>query len=117
VKARTSLTDEALQGALAAWATRALPARLDVASTAKVLGFPEHDIQILMASGKLEPLGAPAANSPKFFGAVEIIRLAADCDWLDKATREVSKYWRNKRERRTSTNRVSSLERKHVDEG
>jgi hypothetical protein len=29
-----------------------------------------------------------------------MIRLAADQDWLHKATKEISKYWRNKRERR-----------------
>ncbi len=50
---------------------------------------------------KLTPLGDPAANAPKWFAAVEIIRLAADQDWLHKATKEISKYWRHKRERRT----------------
>jgi hypothetical protein len=29
-----------------------------------------------------------------------MIRLAADQDWLHKATKEISKYWRHKRERR-----------------
>jgi hypothetical protein len=28
-----------------------------------------------------------------------MIRLAADQDWLHKATREIAKFWRNKRER------------------
>ena len=72
---------------------------MDVAATAKLLGFAEHDIQILMAVGKLTPLGDPAPNAPKWFAAVEMIRLAADQDWLHKATKEISKYWRNKRER------------------
>jgi hypothetical protein len=76
------------------------PARLDVAATAKLPGFAEHDIQILMAVGKLTPLGDPAPNAPKWFAAVEMIRLAADKDWLHKATKEISKYWRQKRERR-----------------
>jgi hypothetical protein len=62
-----------------------------------------HDIQILMAVGKLTPLGDPAPNAPKWFAAVEMIRLATDMDWLHKATKEVSKYWRNKRERRTNS--------------
>jgi hypothetical protein len=53
-----------------------------------------------MAVGKLTPLGDPAPNAPKWFGAVEMIRLAADQDWLHKATKEISKYWRHKRERR-----------------
>jgi hypothetical protein len=30
---------------------------------------------------------------------MEAIRLAADNDWLNRATKEVSKYWRLKRER------------------
>ena len=42
-----------------------LPARLDVAATAKLLGFAESDIQILMSVGKLTPLGDPAPNAPK----------------------------------------------------
>ena len=89
-----------MSAALATWATRDLPERLDVAATAGLLGFAEHDIGILMASGKLTPLGDPAPNAPKWFAAVEIIRLAADKEWLHKATKEILKYWRNKRERR-----------------
>ena len=50
--------------------------------------------------GKLTPLGDPATNAQKWFAAVEMIRLAADQMWLHKATKEISKYWRNKRERR-----------------
>lgn len=37
---------------MAAWAAKNLPAHLDTITTAKMLGFPEHDIQILMASRK-----------------------------------------------------------------
>ncbi|HEY3854415.1 MAG TPA: hypothetical protein VGO67_08495 [Verrucomicrobiae bacterium] len=96
------MLDELTKSALENWATRGLPGRLDVASTARLLGFAEHDMQVLMASGKLTPLGDPAPNAPKWFAAVEIVRLATDRDWLHKATREVSKYWRNKRERRQS---------------
>jgi hypothetical protein len=94
------MTADVTQTTLATWAAKNLPARLDVAATAKLLGCAEHDIPILMAVGKLTPLGDPAPNAPKWFAAVEIIRLAADQDWLHKATKEISKYWRNKRERR-----------------
>jgi hypothetical protein len=52
-----------------------------------------------MAARKLSPLGEPAPNAPKWFSAIEVISLAADRDWLNKATKEVSKYWRHKRER------------------
>ena len=71
-----------------------MSAHLDVAATAKLLCFAESDIQVLMAAGKLTPLGDPAPNAPKWFAAVEMIRLAADKDWLHKATKEISKYWR-----------------------
>lgn len=93
------MDDDVLKTALAAWATRGLPARLDAACTAKLLGFAEHDIQILLRVGKLTPLGDPAPNAPKWFSAVELIGLAADRDWLSRASREVSRYWRHKRER------------------
>ena len=74
--------------------------RVGCLGASQSFGFPEHDIQILMGVGKLTPLGDPAPNAPKWFAAVEMIRLAADQDWLHKATKEISKYWRNKRERR-----------------
>jgi hypothetical protein len=85
--------------AISAWAARGLPARLDVAETARLLGFAEHDVQVLMRFGKLAALGDPAPNAPKWFSAVEVIRLATDRDWLHKASREVAKYWRHKRAR------------------
>ena len=88
-----------MQSAMAIWAARNLPARLDVVATAKLLGFTESDIQVLMAVGKLTPLGDPAPNAPKWFAAVEMMRLAVDQDWLHKATKELAKHWRNKRER------------------
>jgi hypothetical protein len=55
-----------------------------------------------MAVGKLTPLGDPAPNAPKWFAAVEMNRLAADMDWLHKATKEIANYWWHKRERRQS---------------
>jgi hypothetical protein len=93
------MTDTATETTLATWATRGLPARLDVSATANLLGFTESDIQVLMSVGKLTPLGDPAPNAPKWFAAVEMIRLATDQNWLHKATKEIAKYWRNKRER------------------
>jgi hypothetical protein len=100
------MTNDVMQAMLAAWAAKGLPARIDVATTANLLGFAEHDIQILMAVGKLAPLGDPAPNAPKWFAAVEMIGLAADRDWLHKATKEIAKYWRQKRKRRQTTVRL-----------
>jgi hypothetical protein len=54
----------------------------------------ESDIQILMAVGKLTLSGDPAPNAPKWFAAVEMIRLATDQDWLYKATKEIAKFWK-----------------------
>jgi len=88
------------QAVMATWAARHLPARLDVLATAKLLGFSVSDIQVLMALGKLTPPGDPAPNAPKWFAAVEIIGLATDKDWLHKATKEISKHWRQKRVQR-----------------
>jgi hypothetical protein len=47
-----------------------------------------------------------------------MIRLAADQDWLHKATKEISKYWRNKRERRLNplpSPRLGKLEADEVN--
>ena len=96
------MSNDVMQAAMSTWAARNLPARLDVAETAKLLGFAVHDMPILMASGKLTPLGDPAPNAPKWFAAVEMIRLAGDQDWLHKATKELSRFWHNKRVRHQS---------------
>jgi len=92
----------------ATWAAKDLPARLDVAATAKLLGFAESDIQVLMAVGKLTPLGDPAPNAPKWFCAIEVIRLAGDREWLHKATKDISKHWRHKRKQRQKAAHHSS---------
>jgi hypothetical protein len=81
-----------MQAASVTWADEDLPACLDVSATGNLLGFAEHDIQILMAVGKLTPLGDPAPNAPKWFAAVEMIRLAADQAWLHKATKELHSH-------------------------
>ena len=103
------MSEDLMPAVLAAWATKGLPARLDVAATAKLLGFAEHDIQVLLRVGKLAPLGDPAPNAPKWFAAIDVIALAANRDWLNKAIRDVAKYWRHKRERQAQP--VSLLSR------
>ena len=113
------MSDEVIHAMAATWAARNLPARLDVAATAKLLGFAEHDIQVLMSAGKLMPLGDPAPNAPKWFAAIEIIEKAMDRDWLHKATREITKHWRYKRDRRTDpevcpTAKASCLRRERM---
>jgi len=36
----------------------------------------------------------------KFFSAIELIGLLADCEWLDEATKTIGQYWRRKNARR-----------------
>jgi len=73
-----------------------LPARLDVQQTAELLGFMQHEIAVLMKARLLKPLGEPAPNGHKYFSSVEILNLAQDCQWLDKATKIVSRHWQAK---------------------
>src|SRR5208283_3845328 len=61
-----SLSDMFTQAAGA----RLWPARLDSTQTARVLGFQDHDIPVLVSNDLLEPLGKPAANVRKYFAAV-----------------------------------------------
>ena len=63
----------------------------------------------VMELGKRTPLGDPAPDASKWFAAVEIMGLAADQDWLHKAAKEISKYWRNKRDRRMNSFPAYSL--------
>jgi hypothetical protein len=73
-----------------------LPARIDVEQTAFLLGFKKHDIQPLVRARLLEPLGSPAPNSVKYFSSAEILFLAEDRSWLDKATRAIAQHWQRR---------------------
>ena len=77
------------------------PARLDSAQTARVLGFQEHDIPVLVLHDLLEPLGKPAPNARKYFAAIEICDLGQDRAWLNKATRVLYQHWQDKNANRT----------------
>jgi len=80
---------------------RLWPARLDSAQTAKVLGFQEHDIPVLVFHELLDPLGKPAPNARKYFAAVEVYGLGQDRAWLNKATRILYQHWQDKNANRT----------------
>lgn len=75
---------------------RRLPARLNTAEVAVVLGFQDHDIPVLVAARLLTPLGRPAPNAPKYFASVEIVACADDREWLSTATRAIAKHWLRK---------------------
>lgn len=91
------------------WAAKNIAARINVEKTATLLGFSNDDITILMAARHLEPLGKPAPNAPKYFSAIEIMNLAVDRAWLDKATKIVSQYWVKKRQRKKGGHAHSSI--------
>jgi hypothetical protein len=70
----------------------AMPACVDAERAAKIFGWPEYFIPLLMRVGHLKPLGKPSQNSRKWFALVEIERLSQDVAWLDKAVRIVEKH-------------------------
>jgi|ERR1051325_3246149 hypothetical protein len=76
------------------------PARVDSSRAAKLLGVNEHDIPTLIRARLLKPLGNPQPCAPKYFATCEIIRLANDVQWLDRATRAITQFWANKNSRR-----------------
>ena len=76
-----------------------LAARVDADTAAALLGFAPSDIPILIAAGTLKPLGSPADNATKYFWIADLAVHAADRTWLDKATKLVSRHWKEKRVR------------------
>ena len=88
------------QSAAAFLNLRHLPARLDVEQAAALLGHRPDHIAILVRCKMLKPLGDPAANAPKMFALCEVLEKANDRDWLDKASRQLSRYWREQNHQR-----------------
>ncbi len=78
-----------------------IPARVDASRAAKLLGVNDHDIPTLVRARLLKPLGSPIPCAPKYFATCELVRLANDPQWLDKATRVITQYWKNKNARRS----------------
>ena len=71
-----------------------IPGRLRAEEVAKILGFAEHDIPVLVRYKLLRPLGQPSQQSTKYFAAVEILEYREDVKWLNKATKIASGYWK-----------------------
>ena len=91
---------DVIHSALAAWATKDLPARLLANQVAKLLNCTTEDVAILVNASKLRALGKPRPNGVKFFSTVELIALLADPDWLDEATKTIGQFWKRKNARR-----------------
>ncbi|MBI3852685.1 MAG: hypothetical protein HY298_20720 [Verrucomicrobia bacterium] len=81
---------------------RRLPARLTVEQVALLLGVLAYEIAILVRLGLLHPLGRPAPNGRKFFSAAEIQALSQNRDWLDKASRILTKHLQDKNRKQNS---------------
>jgi len=94
------MSSDVMQAALAAWAAKDIPARLQSAQVAKLLNCSTDDVAILASAGKLRALGRPKPNAVKYFSSIELITLIADRDWLDDATKIIGQYWRRKNARR-----------------
>jgi hypothetical protein len=75
---------------------RRLPAMLNMAQTAVMLGVGEHDIPVLIRAGLLKPLGNPPANAVKYFGTVEVLEMAGENSFLNKIRSTVYRYWHGK---------------------
>ena len=85
-----------------------LPARLNTAEAAVLLGFQEHDIGPLVAARLLAPLGRPAPNAPKYFAAHDIETCAQSVEWLSQATRTLAKHWLGKNARKRKADGTES---------
>lgn len=79
------------------------PYRLTMEQTAWKLGFPPHEISILIAKGLLKPLGHPAHNGQKFFLSSVLEELRRDERWFSKASDAIAEYWRRKNSRKGET--------------
>jgi len=77
------------------------PARVISNQAAKIIGVTEHDISTLVRARLLKPLGNPMPCGPKYFATCELVTLANDLSWLDKATRAINQYWKHKNSRRS----------------
>jgi hypothetical protein len=70
--------------------------RIDVRQVARITGFADTDIPVLVRARLLRPIGNPGPTSPRYFSAVEVRDLAASREWLDKAQRATSQHWQQR---------------------
>ncbi len=94
------MTNDVMQAAMATWAAKDIPARLQASQVGKLLNCSTDDVAILASAGKLRALGRPKPNAVKYFSSIELITLLADREWLDDATKTISQFWRRKNARR-----------------
>jgi hypothetical protein len=78
-----------------------IPARVDASRAAKLLGVNEHDISTLIGTRLPKPLGSPVPCARQYFTTCELVRLANDPQWLDRATRVMTHHWETKNAQRS----------------
>ncbi len=61
---------------------------------AKILGFKEYQVPILVRMGGLNPMGFPARSAQKRFGRVRIEAYAQDLAWVEYFNALINAYWR-----------------------
>ena len=94
------MSNDMMQAAMATWAAKDIPARLQSSQVGKLLNCSTDDVAILASAGKLRALGRPKPNAVKYFSSIELITLLADREWLDDATKTIGQFWRRKNARR-----------------
>ena len=72
------------------------PARIPPETVATILGFERYAIPILDKVGLLKHLGNPKPNAPKWYATAEVLTNSVDRDWLDKASRALSRHLEKK---------------------
>jgi len=72
------------------------PARLAAWETAVLLGVEDTHVPVLVSRKLLRPLGHPPANGPKFFARDYVLTLAADQNWLARASDALVDHWANR---------------------
>jgi len=79
---------------------RTSPARVVAEEAAWYLGFPSHDIPVLVRAGLLKPLGHPPRSGTKYFATVTLLKLREDINWLARASDVISGYWQKQNARK-----------------
>lgn len=67
-----------------------LPGRIGIQECADILGFTVDAVYILIRANCLRPLGRSRQGAVKLFSSLEVRALAANRDWLSRATDVVS---------------------------
>ena len=76
-----------------------LPARLTYEQAGIRLGFTASEVTALVRFGHLKPLGKPPQSGHKYLAAVDVEECATNRQWLEKASRALYAYHRERNEK------------------